>query len=335
MIDNKKSIFIIDKNGKVLDVLKDDFNLFEKIIDNFISIVDKDNKLKFLKFLIDLNEKNIETTCEIALNLKNRIETYILIGLKIEDRIILFITKEPSEKKRIYKELLILNNEQINYFRKEIKKIEEERKNIYKNYLDSLEEISRLNNELINAQREIVKKTIELEKINESLKEMNIKLEKMAIIDQLTGLYNRWYLYEILQREIAKLKRYNLKLSLVSIDLNNFKLLNDTYGHLMGDKFLCDFAKLLLNKTRKNVDYIFRLGGDEFLIILIGSNKINAEKIMNRISESLKKLSNIVTLAYGIVEINSQDEIDINKLLTEADKLMYEHKKQVKEKLKS
>lgn len=116
----------------------------------------------------------------------------------------------------------------------------------------------------------------------------------------------------------------------MSIDLNNFKVVNDTLGHAAGDKLLIDFANLAIEHTRKDVDYVFRFGGDEFLMLLVGADNNDAQNVVMRINEKLKNISDIVTLSYGIVGIDLDGETDAEKLIIQADKLMYEYKKKVK-----
>ncbi|MBC7075206.1 MAG: sensor domain-containing diguanylate cyclase [Syntrophomonadaceae bacterium] len=161
-------------------------------------------------------------------------------------------------------------------------------------------------------------------------KEKEEKLKLASFVDSLTGLYNRRFFYEIIAQEASKAKRLNYSICLISIDMNDFKKVNDLYGHIAGDQLLIDFAELTQNILRKNVDYAFRFGGDEFVILLIGSEQKDAEKVMARLNAGIKEFTDIVTLAYGIVEINAGDFFDPDYFVNAADKIMYEHKQQMK-----
>lgn len=320
----EKSIFLIDINGKILRVICDDLDLYSNIVgDNFLAILDKDSQVKFLSFLINVRNNNAEIFWDMNFNLSGKIEQYYVTGAKVNNDIITLITKYALELGEIYEDLIKINNEQINYFRSILKQFSLDKQNQDKTYLEMLDEISRLNNELANIQRELVKKNLELE-------ELNKKLSEMAIKDQLTGLYNRRYFNEVFAKEVAKAKRYGIKLSLVSVDLNNFKIVNDTFGHAAGDRLLIEFAQIALENTRRDVDYIFRFGGDEFLFLLVGANSEDAKEIINRIDEKLRNINNITSLAYGMVEVDLYNEVDIEKLIIHTDKLMYEHKRKVK-----
>ena len=94
------------------------------------------------------------------------------------------------------------------------------------------------------------------------------RVEHLAITDGLTGLYNHRHFYERLADEVARAKRYQLPLSLLMIDVDDFKSYNDAHGHLAGDALLRALAVILLSQTRRQVDLVARYGGEEFAIIL-------------------------------------------------------------------
>ena len=94
------------------------------------------------------------------------------------------------------------------------------------------------------------------------------RLEEEAVTDSLTGLYNRRRLEQRLRQEVAKALRYGQDLSLLMIDLDDFKRFNDTFGHPQGDVLLQQVASVLLAETRREVDVVARLGGDEFVVVM-------------------------------------------------------------------
>ncbi|KXK14200.1 MAG: diguanylate cyclase [Chloroflexi bacterium OLB14] len=104
------------------------------------------------------------------------------------------------------------------------------------------------------------------------------ELQEQAIRDPLTGLYNRRYFNETLQRELARATRGNYSVSLVMIDIDHFKNINDTFGHATGDLILKNFAQQLLEQTRMD-DTVCRYGGEEFLVLLPNVTQQNAVKI--------------------------------------------------------
>ena len=94
------------------------------------------------------------------------------------------------------------------------------------------------------------------------------RIEQQAITDGLTGLYNHRHFYKRLEEEVATAKRYGVPLSLLMLDLDDFKRFNDTFGHPAGDRVLCEVADILRHQVRNLVDLPARYGGEEFAVIL-------------------------------------------------------------------
>lgn len=156
--------------------------------------------------------------------------------------------------------------------------------------------------------------------------------KRLATIDPLTGLLNRRILEESFEKEISRVQRYSHSLSVIIIDVDDFKLFNDTYGHSFGDQVLKEFANLLKKSCRK-VDILGRYGGDEFAIILPETSLKGAIKLAERILKNLK-IKSIITpqgeripikVSIGIASY-PEDTSDPEKLLTLADTAMYKAK---------
>jgi diguanylate cyclase (GGDEF)-like protein len=161
------------------------------------------------------------------------------------------------------------------------------------------------------------------------------QIEYLAYHDSLTGLLNRTALKEELKILMNLANRNNEKIALVFIDLDNFKYINDTFGHEIGDIFLIEVSERLKQVIRKS-DLISRIGGDEFVLVLNNIKKVNdIEKIMQKINDIFKKpfLVKIqkldITFSAGIA-IYPDDSIKIEDLLKYADIAMYESKKRGK-----
>ncbi len=155
------------------------------------------------------------------------------------------------------------------------------------------------------------------------------KLEELAITDDLTGLYNRRFFYRRLSEEIARAQRQGIKLVLMILDLDNFKLYNDTFGHLAGDRLLRLFGQLLSRNIRKGMDYAFRYGGDEFIVLLTAVSVNQAVKIAQRILNEFEMYEyEIVGLSIGIAEY--KPGMTEENLIFAADAALYEAKKRGK-----
>lgn len=148
--------------------------------------------------------------------------------------------------------------------------------------------------------------------------------QEMAIIDGLTGLYNRRHLDEVLLREIERAKRYRQPLALLMLDIDDFKKYNDTHGHLAGDKLLKDLAHFLLNAVRA-ADMVFRYGGEEFIVLLPHTFKQEAVEVAKRILNLERQkmpMTISIGLAYLLDEVLSKDE-----LIEQADSALYQAKR--------
>src|SRR6185295_2277060 len=112
------------------------------------------------------------------------------------------------------------------------------------------------------------------------------EVQRSATTDSLTSVFNTRYFREVLSREAARAQRYSTALSLLMIDVDSFKLINDTFGHLVGDKVLMEIGHII-EKTVRNTDLVFRCGGDEFGVVLPGTSAEGAlhvaEKILQRV----------------------------------------------------
>jgi diguanylate cyclase (GGDEF)-like protein len=154
------------------------------------------------------------------------------------------------------------------------------------------------------------------------------ELQRSAITDSLTGVYNTRFFHEVLGRETARADRYTTPLSLLMIDIDSFKLVNDTFGHVVGNKVLTQIAKTLENTVR-NTDFVFRCGGDEFGVVLPGTDLEGAmhvaEKILNRTEtgDILTSLgySGPVTVSIGLSEYHRGSHFET--LVAEADQALY------------
>lgn len=129
------------------------------------------------------------------------------------------------------------------------------------------------------------------------------KLKTMAVTDPLTGLYNRILLHDSLEQAIQHNNRSGEPMTLITLDLDNFKKVNDTFGHDAGDNVLQDVASLL-NKRLRRIDKVFRLGGEEFLVLLHGSGKENGQQIAEQIRKEISSLATLpdqaITTSIGV-----------------------------------
>ncbi len=164
------------------------------------------------------------------------------------------------------------------------------------------------------------------------------EVKALSVTDVLTGSYNRGFLNDQLPKEIARATRYSYPLSLIMCDLDHFKDVNDTYGHLAGDKILKRFVDIMKRMVRHNIDWVVRYGGEEFVIALPKTDKEGATALAKRISQKLRSKPITVegreikvTASFGVSCITPQDgaePISDRVLIKEADRLLYKAKSQ-------
>ncbi len=161
------------------------------------------------------------------------------------------------------------------------------------------------------------------------------ELQRSAITDSLTGIYNTRFFHEVLGRETARADRYSTPLSLLMIDIDAFKLVNDTFGHVVGNKVITQIAGTL-KQTIRNTDFVFRCGGDEFGVVLPGTNLEGAmrvaEKILQKV-ESARILESLgysgpVTVSIGLSDYHRGSHFET--LVAEADQALYASKRSSK-----
>ena len=173
------------------------------------------------------------------------------------------------------------------------------------------------------------KRIIEL---NEELLSVRDNFAKQASNDELTGLYNRHYMLEILRTEFARAQRYKTDLSCILLDLDCFKDVNDTFGHTFGDLVLREFSEELKQNARKT-DIPIRYGGEEFMVLLPNTGIAGAQKLAEKIRTRCEKKkyvdgnnSTTVTVSIGIASLKQHQLTEGREIIACADKALYQSK---------
>lgn len=160
-------------------------------------------------------------------------------------------------------------------------------------------------------------------------------IEEMAITDSMTGLYNRRHYVQVMEQEINRAKRHGTTLALIMIDVDYFKHYNDTYGHQAGDEILSQVAQILKSYTSRSGDYAFRLGGEEFGVIVSNMNEDEYLNIANLICRGVEGLgllheksgaSAYVTVSVGVAIYQPDSGMNCEELYKNADTQLYRAK---------
>jgi len=172
--------------------------------------------------------------------------------------------------------------------------------------------------------KEFYAKSKALEKSNELLEKTNRELQLLSITDPLTKLYNRHKIDAELSHEYGRASRYGGTFSLLILDIDFFKKINDTYGHQAGDSVIKEIA-MLLQKNSRDIDVVGRWGGEEFIILCPRINVSQALELANRIRASIElylfSIKTSITISIGVAEFNSQETVI--ELVKRADDNLY------------
>ena len=167
----------------------------------------------------------------------------------------------------------------------------------------------------------------------ERLQKANERLERLAVTDELTGLHNHRYFRDRFGEEFDRARRYGLPLACIIFDIDDFKKVNDEYGHLQGDEILKEIAARTQRTTRRS-DVVARYGGEEFIIIMpqtaVAGAKAQAERVRECIAQSGypgMKQDAVITVSLGVSELNHREMLDGESLIRAADTALYEAKR--------
>ncbi len=196
-----------------------------------------------------------------------------------------------------------------------------------------LELVSRVNNAMrVKRAEQKLQSTLQV------LEEKNEILKKLVIIDGLTQLYNHKYIVEQLGKRFYEARRYRQDLCIIMFDIDFFKNVNDTCGHLFGDTVLFKLSACFLKNIR-SVDFVGRYGGEEFLVVLPNTNLKNAVHVANFLREKVNEISFYekpgfkITISGGVCEINGHN--DYIEMISKADKNLYKAKENGRNRIES
>ena len=197
------------------------------------------------------------------------------------------------------------------------------------------DEVENLSGSFLTILDELKRKLTELESHSDELAKLNRRLVEMTIIDELTGLYNKKHFRTRLQEEIDRVVRYHRTLCLLMIDIDDFKAVNDAYGHLAGDEVLRDVGRIMHSSVRP-CDIVARYGGEEFAIILPECTLEEGLQVAEHLRLTIAEHDFLavrgrgkplrITASFGIAARGDSVE-DIDTLIHRADSFLYQAKR--------
>lgn len=229
----------------------------------------------------------------------------------------------------------VLENNLDNLKKKLLEKLTNIKNNLKETCNQRKNQLKKLDTEVNKVKEDINRYKEQIQQLQDTIKQF----KKEAIVDSLTNIYNRNYLERKYPEEFEKFKRYGQSLSVIMLDIDDFKKVNDNFGHQIGDNVLRYFATVIKNNIRK-VDIPFRYGGEEFLILLPHTKLEQAMVVANRIHKELndtmfkvKGLSLKVTASIGVTEARENDSME--SLIKRVDDLLLKVKKEGKNRVLS
>ncbi len=162
----------------------------------------------------------------------------------------------------------------------------------------------------------------------DELRASNEKLSVLSVTDHLTGIYNRQYLDQVLDAEVERVDRYHSKLSLVMMDLDDFKRVNDTYGHLVGDEVLVKSVETIHHLVRKT-DTFGRWGGEEFILICPETDLHQASQLAEKVRAAIEttEFSQDIRLTFSLGVAQYHAGESVNECVDRADRNLYRAKR--------
>jgi diguanylate cyclase (GGDEF)-like protein len=162
------------------------------------------------------------------------------------------------------------------------------------------------------------------------LEATNAKLKETSFKDEVTGLYNRRFFSLRLEEEISRFRRFNHPVSVVVLDLDGFKSVNDEFGHAVGDETLRDIGQILMKHSR-GINVVSRYGGDEFAVLLVETSKSGARLYADRIRQVVATFpfshSKSVTASFGVASLPDDEATTSEELFRAADEALYAAKR--------
>src|SRR5437773_1718304 len=169
-----------------------------------------------------------------------------------------------------------------------------------------------------------------LDQAYKELESTNARLKETSFKDEVTGLYNRRFFSLRLEEELSRYRRFNHPVSVVLLDLDGFKAVNDDLGHAVGDDTLRDVAQILMKHSR-GINVVSRYGGDEFAVLLVETSKAGARLYADRIREVVAKYpfshGKIVTASFGVASLPDDEATTAEDLFRAADEALYAAKR--------
>jgi len=193
--------------------------------------------------------------------------------------------------------------------------------------------VSSFNKMLLRIEHQVAEINTFTTRLDDAYKELestNARLKETSFKDEVTGLYNRRFFTLRLEEELSRYRRFNHPVSVVLLDLDGFKAVNDEFGHSVGDETLREVAQILMKHSR-GINVVSRYGGDEFAVLLVETSKAGARLYADRIREVVAKHlfphGKVVTASFGVASLPDDETGTAEDLFRASDEALYAAKR--------
>lgn len=270
-----------DHSGQIVRVIRDDLGIANRdAAATFFDLVDTESRDKARDFFRAAQEGRATFGWELNVVCHDNLVGLLLIGGLTDDAVVICGAPSCAGLNELFDTMMKIQNEQLNALRTALKEEQLTAASHRQREQVMLDDFTRVNNELVNLQRELARR-------NADLADANTRLETLATTDGLTGLKNHRAFQEAIESEWARATRYRSALSLLMLDVDEFKPFNDQFGHPAGDRVLKQVAKIISSKCRLDT-LVARYGGEEFAVILPNCNAEGVAKFAERVRAAIE-----------------------------------------------
>ncbi|SIO25296.1 GGDEF domain-containing protein [Halodesulfovibrio marinisediminis] len=325
-LSDKTIRFTCNNDGEIKAIISDGVNFFnaESGLPAIESIMPSSSISRYEAFIEEVKSAGVSFCESLPLITPNKTYIFSLFGALKDDSIfVVALVSKEFFLFEVYQDLMKVINEQDSMLRQAQKRASMKKALIEMEKEDLLNEYMEVNSELAKMQRELLKQHAEL---NDTFH----LVEKLSQTDVLTGVANRRHILEKLTEEIERSNSYDLPLSILSLDIDHFKKINDRYGHSAGDQALITFSQTCQSQLRDS-DLFGRMGGEEFIAILPHTYSkdalVTAKRICGKIKSTStfyenKQISFTVSVGVACYKVNE----DLEAFLNRADQALYRAK---------
>ncbi len=315
-----------DVQGNILRTIVDDLGVQDLAQPgNLVTrLADRASFATFLNFLSVLRTYGSALDVEASITAQGQAVAVHLVGIRTQSELLIGGATQREGLFQVLQRLMSISSEQTAALPAPSAGVDIPASDRGDQGADLYDEISCINNEMVTLQRDLTKKNAELARLH-------AEVQRLAVTDELTGIYNRRGIFELGVREVERARRYSRPLSVIMFDVDHFKQVNDSYGHSAADEVLTQIAARWRKVTRQ-VELLGRYGGEEFIVLVAEATAADAYSVGERLRLAVgdtpfntRAGSINVTISFGVADLTPEIR-ELESLIDRADRLLYQAK---------